>query len=316
MAGGWGWFTHVARLSRTDPPQVLPAADLPDIVAQTLTAPRSDLGPLSMDRPRIMAVLNTTPDSFSDGGRFDAPEAAQAQGERLIADGADILDVGGESTHPGAVTVPQDVEIARTAPIIRALRKGWQGVISVDTRKADVARTALWSGATMLNDVSALDGTDNMARVAADADVPICLMHAQGPPQTMQVNPGYDDVLLDVYDYLAARIAMAESCGVARHRITVDPGVGFGKTLEHNLRLLANLSLFHGLGCPVLLGASRKRFIGTLSGTVKTSDRMPGSVAVALAAIAQGVQIVRVHDMAETKQALALWRAATEGGSV
>jgi dihydropteroate synthase len=261
-----------------------------------------------MDRPQIMGILNVTPDSFSDGGRFLDPAAALAQAQAMVAEGAALLDIGGESTRPGAAEVPVADEIARTEPVIAALRDA--GVpLSIDTRKAAVAQAALAAGAGIVNDVSALSLDAGMAGVVAAAKVPLVLMHARGTPATMQDAPLYDDVLLDVYDWLERRIAVAEAAGIARGRIVVDPGIGFGKTVAHNLALIRGLSLFHGLGCPVLLGASRKRFIGTISGEDKAGRRVAGSLAVALAGAAQGAQILRVHDVAETRAALALARA-------
>lgn len=261
--------------------------------------------------PQIMGILNTTPDSFSDGGSFDTPEAGIARGQALVAQGADILDIGGESTRPGASLVPSDVEIERTAPVIARLRAaGVTAPISIDTRKADVAAAALDAGASIVNDVSGFTFDPALAPLCAARAVPVCVMHAQGEPQTMQQNPTYDDVLLDVYDALEARIDALVAQGVGRAQITADPGIGFGKTMDHNLAILNRISLFHGLGVPILLGASRKRFIGTLGHAPKARDRAPGSIAVALAAIAQGVQILRVHDVAEHAQAIALWQAA------
>ncbi|MEZ5912602.1 MAG: dihydropteroate synthase [Paracoccaceae bacterium] len=313
LAGGWCWFDRLERLERGKPARIVGLREAPDAWLAALTMPRADLAGLAMTQPRLMGILNVTPDSFSDGGRFLAPEAALAQG-RALADGADILDIGGESTRPGAAPVSEADEIGRTAPVIAALRAGGVALpVSIDTRKAAVARAALSAGANMLNDVAALGYDPALAGVAAASGVPVCLMHAQGEPETMQDDPRYDDVLLDVYDFLAERVAAAEAAGIARHRIVVDPGIGFGKTLNHNLALLRGIALFHGLGCPVLLGASRKRFIGTLGQAPEAADRVPGSVAVALAGIAQGVQIVRVHDIRETRQALTLWQAVTMG---
>jgi dihydropteroate synthase len=227
---------------------------------------------------------------------------------------ADILDIGGESTRPGAVLVAPDQEIARTAPVIAAIRAaGIATPISIDTRKASVAASALQAGAGLVNDVSALTFDPAMAAEVARAACPVVLMHAQGTPQTMQADPQYDDVLLDVYDWLAARIAAAMAAGIPRDLIAIDPGIGFGKTVAHNLALLQRLSLFHSLGCPVLLGASRKRFIGTIGGAEVAQARMPGSVAVALAGAAQGVQMIRVHDVVETRQAMRLWFAVLRG---
>ncbi len=314
LAGGPLWFDRVEVLDRDARPRILPVADVRGEVLDRLTAARPAFAGLALDLPRLMGVLNVTPDSFSDGGRFQDPRMAQAQARAMAAAGADMLDIGGESTRPGAAEVPVAEEIARTAPVIAALQ-GIGTPISIDTRKAAVAQAALRAGAAAVNDVSALAFDPALARVIAAAGCPIILMHAQGTPATMQHNPSYGDVLLDVFDALDTRIRVAELAGIARDRIVVDPGIGFGKTLAHNLDLLARVSLFHALGVPVLVGASRKRFIGTISGVPEPADRMPGSVAVALAAVAQGVQILRVHDVAETKQALALWQAATRGGA-
>lgn len=313
LAGGWAWFDRVERLTRDGSQGVIPARDLPGDVLEALTAPRAALLGLTLDRPRLMGIVNVTPDSFSDGGAFFDAETAAAHARALTRDGADILDIGGESTRPGSDTVAADEEIARALPVIEALGRG-PAPVSVDTRKSRVARAALDAGAAMLNDVSALTHDPAMAAVAVSADVPICLMHAQGEPKAMQVNPTYDDVLFDVYDHLAGRRDAALAAGIPRERIVLDPGIGFGKTLDHNLRLLRNLGLFHGLGCPILLGASRKRFIGTLAEEPDAQARGPGSIAVALAAVAQGVQIVRVHDMKATKQALILQGAVTGRG--
>ncbi|MDD7971772.1 dihydropteroate synthase [Roseinatronobacter alkalisoli] len=275
-----------------------------------LTASPALLCGLALDHPRIMGIVNVTPDSFSDGGRFNSMDGALAQARRLVADGADILDIGGESTRPGAQEVPANEEIARTAPLIRALRaEGVTQPISIDTRKAAVAAAALEAGADIVNDVSALTWDRDLARVVADAGVPVCLMHAQGTPQTMQNNPEYDDVRMDVFDWLMRAITRATDAGIAPERIIVDPGIGFGKTIEHNLALLRDLALFHMTGCAILLGASRKRFIGSISGVQDAAERVSGSLAVALAAADAGAQILRVHDVAQTRQALAMWRA-------
>lgn len=280
-----------------------------------LGAARPVLPGLPTDRPLVMGIVNVTPDSFSDGGLALSPDAALAHARALVAAGADLLDIGGESTRPGANEVPAADEIARTAPVIAALRAaGIATPVSIDTRKASVAEAALAAGADMVNDVSAVRHDPAMAGVVARAGVPVCLMHAKGDPQTMQNNPQYDDVLQEVHDFLAARIEHALDQGVARERLIIDPGIGFGKTMRHNLTLLSGLSQFHDLGVAVLLGASRKKFIGTLSGVETASARMPGSLAVALHAAAQGAQIIRVHDVAETVQALALWRALTSEG--
>ncbi len=281
-----------------------PAAD------GVLTATPAPLCGMDWTRPRIMGILNVTPDSFSDGGQFAAQDAARVHAAAMVAAGADILDVGGESTRPGAVEVPVAEEIARTAPLIRALRAdGVTLPISIDTRKAAVAAAAIKAGADIVNDVSALTWDRDMGRVVAEADVPICLMHAQGTPQTMQVNPQYSDVRFDVYDWLADALARAQQAGITAGRVILDPGIGFGKTLAHNLALIQHLGMLHGLGCVILFGASRKRFIGTLSKTDEAQARLAGSLAVALQAAGAGAQILRVHDVEETRQALQVWQA-------
>ncbi len=314
LAGGWCWFDRLERLERGKAPKMITVDEVPETVLRRLCDPRAEIAGLSMNRPRLMGILNVTPDSFSDGGRFHAAEAAVTHATRMADAGADILDIGGESTRPGSAAVSESDEIARTEPVIRALTgAGLATPISIDTRKAEVATAALGSGAKIVNDVAALGFDPQLAAVVAKAGVPLCLMHAQGDPATMQDDPRYDDVLLDVYDYLEARIAVAEAAGIRRDRIIVDPGIGFGKTVAHNLALIRGLSVFHGLGCAILLGASRKRFIGTIGRADKADDRIPGTLAVTLAGIAQGVQIHRVHDMTEAKQALRLWAAVTLG---
>jgi dihydropteroate synthase len=258
-------------------------------------------------RPTVIGIVNVTPDSFSDGGQLADPQAAAAAGARMSEAGAAIVDVGGESTRPGAKPVWEGDEIARIEPVIRQLASGGAAV-SVDTRKADVMAAAIAAGARMVNDVSALTYDLRSAEVVASAGVPIVLMHHQGKPETMQHDPRYEDVVVDVYLWLEERIAEAEEAGIARDRILVDIGFGFGKTLAHNLELMNHLALFHSLGCPLVLGASRKRTIGALSNEAPADERLGGSIAFALKAVEQGAQIVRVHDVAETVQALRIWR--------
>ena len=263
---------------------------------------------LSMDRPRIMGIVNVTPDSFSDGGRIADIEARVAE---LIAEGADILDIGGESTRPGADTVPAAEEWERVESAIHAA-VATGAVVSIDTRKAAVARRALAAGARLFNDVSALTYDEESLGVAAEfaeAGGAVCLMHALGDPKTMQKDPRYDDVLREVYAYLEARVRVVIEAGVSAEKIIVDPGIGFGKTLEHNLQILRGLGTFHDIGCPVLLGASRKRFIGTLTGEDVAAERVHGSVAVAQIGASLGCHILRVHDVKATVQALAIWSA-------
>ena len=259
-----------------------------------------------------MGILNLTPDSFSDGGMLADTAAAVARAQVLVRD-ADLLDLGGESTRPGAEPVPPEVEVARTAPVIRARRAaGIAAPISIDTRNAATARAALAAGADMVNDVSALTHDPAMAEVVAEAGVPVCLMHAQGDPRTMQDDPRYGDVVAEVLEFLSGRVAAAEAAGIARDRIVIDPGIGFGKTLAHNLTLMRALDAFHALGLPVLVGASRKRFIGTITGVAQPAERLAGSLAAALHAAACGVHVVRVHDTAQTRQALTLWAALND----
>lgn len=316
LAGGWVRFTHLERLSRGAPPEVVAARDLPDAALAPFLAPRPALAGLTLDRPRIMGILNVTPDSFSDGGADDSVEAAVVRGQAILEEGADLLDIGGESTRPGAQTLAIGDEIARIAPVIAGLRAGGVGApISLDTRKAAVAEAGLAAGASLLNDVSGLRHDPGLAQVAAQAGAPLIVMHSIGTPETMQglAANAYGDVLLDVYDALAAIVAQAEAAGLPRARIMVDPGIGFGKTLEQNLALLERLSLFHGLGCGVLLGVSRKGMIGALSGEGVAAKRGPGSAAIGLWALQQGIQMLRVHDIALHKQAIALWQALAVG---
>ena len=314
LAGGWCWFTRLERLERGAAPVQVDQDRVPPEVLERLTAPRAPVAGLGLGRARIMGILNVTPDSFSDGGLFSGAAAAAAQAQAMIAAGADIIDLGGESTRPGAVDVPVAEEMSRVVPVIAAIRLESRVPVSIDTRKSAVAQGALAAGADMVNDVSALRHDAAMAGVVAGAGCPVVLMHAQGTPATMQDDPRYDDVVLDVYDALEERVAAAEAAGIARGRIVVDPGIGFGKTLQHNVRLLRARSVYHGLGCAVLLGASRKRFIGTLSGAEAPRGRLAGSLAVALHALGQGVQILRVHDVAETRQAMSLHEALSGAG--
>lgn len=261
-----------------------------------------------LDQPQVMAILNVTPDSFSDGGKhLDDAEAAAGAGVAMASAGAAIIDVGAESTRPGAKPVWEGDEIKRAVPVIERLARGGTAV-SIDTRKAAVIEAAVGAGAELVNDVSGLSYDPHAAGVVARLGCPVVLMHHQGTPETMQADPRYADALIEVYDWLAARIAAVEAVGIARSRILVDPGIGFGKAMTHNLAVLNGLSLFHGLGCPVVLGASRKRVIGALDNEAPVEKRLGGSVALALLGAAQGVQLLRVHDVPETVQALRVWR--------
>jgi dihydropteroate synthase len=286
-------------------------ADLSKVLGR-VTAARPPFAGLSLDRPLIMGIVNVTPDSFSDGGLYDTKEEAILHAAELADAGAAIIDIGGESTRPGSDAVEEEEELARVVPVLEGL-SGLKAVISVDTRKAEVARAAAKAGAAILNDVSAFTYDPQSVAVAAETRVSVILMHAQGEPKTMHLNPVYTDVVLEVFDYLEQCIEAAEAAGISHAKIAADPGVGFGKTMAHTLRLLANLSLFHALGVPLLVGASRKRFIAGISGGDQRKSREPGSLAVAISAASQGIQILRVHDVAGSRQGLAVWRAATFG---
>lgn len=327
LAGGLVWFSayevFAVEQGMRVATRLVPVAAIDDFVAaldpdqaaaarQTIariTAPRPaiDLAGrvLRFDQPQVMLILNMTPDSFSDGGVHpDAPVRAAAAALEVAAA---IVDVGGESTRPGAKPVWEGDEIARIEPVVRALAQGG-ALVSIDTRKSAVMAAALGAGAAIVNDVSALAYDPASAGLLAGQDCPVILMHHQGDPQTMQDRPHYDDALIEVYDWLAERIAFAEAAGIARSRIIVDPGIGFGKSLRHNLQLLNGLALFHGLGCPILLGASRKRIIGALSNEAPVDERLGGSLALALHGAQHGAQILRVHDVPETLQAIRIWR--------
>ncbi len=282
---------------------------------ECLQTPRARICGLPLDRPRIMGIVNVTPDSFYDGAQFDNAQMAIDHARKLVEEGADILDIGGESTRPGSEAVPENVELKRVMPVIEGLAGKTDSLISIDTRKAGVMRRALDAGADIVNDVSALTYDPDSLDVVAGADVPVVLMHAQGDPRTMQNDPDYDDVVLDVFDYLEARVEACLRAGLPRRRIIIDPGIGFGKTVDHNLRLLSNLSLLHGLGLPILVGASRKSFIARLTAAQEAGQRLSGSLAAACHAAGQGVQIVRVHDVVETRQALQVWLSASQGTS-
>lgn len=277
---------------------------------QRIVRPRRPFAGVPLDGPipALMGIINTTPDSFSDGGRDE--KASLAHARRLAGEGAAILDVGGESTRPGSSSVAADEELRRVMPVVEGLRKaGVEASLSVDTRKAVVAKAALEAGTGIVNDVSAMTHDADMAEEIERSGAAVCLMHAQGDPDTMQENPAYEQVSLEVYDWLEARVNAAVEAGISRDRIAVDPGIGFGKTVEHNLAIIRDIGMFHALGCAVALGASRKGFIGRIVSEQEPRRRVAGSLVVAARAAEAGVQILRVHDVAETAQALAMWRA-------
>lgn len=265
---------------------------------------------LRLDRPRIMAIVNVTPDSFSDGGRHDTVDLALAHALRLLEQGADLLDIGGESTRPGAEPVPLQEELDRVIPVIEALAQRTEVPISIDTFKPEVMRAAVAAGAGFINDVHALR-REGALEAAAELGVPVCLMHSGGDPRTMQQDVRYDDVVAEVHRFLAERLFACEMAGIAKKNLVVDPGFGFGKHLEHNLALLANLDRFGSLGVPVLAGLSRKSMIGQVTGR-DVGERAAGSAAAALLAAQHGAAIIRVHDVAETRDALAML-AAVQG---
>lgn len=266
---------------------------------------------LPLDRPVIMGVVNVTPDSFSDGGLFLDSAQAIAHGRRLIDEGADILDIGGESTRPGSAPVPLAEERRRVLPVIEGL-SARSVPLAVDTRKPELMREALSAGASMVNDTNAL-GAEGALETVAATDAAVCLMHMRGDPRTMQDAPSYQDVVREVREYLRDRVAAAENAGITRDRIVVDPGFGFGKTLEHNLALLRSLDAFANLGGALLAGLSRKSMLGRLTGR-EVGERIHASVAAALVAVKNGADIVRVHDVAATRDALAVWQAAVRNG--
>jgi len=268
--------------------------------------------PVDFSVPRVMGILNVTPDSFSDGGRFVVPDDALVQAERMIAEGADILDIGGESTRPGAAAVSLDEEMARVLPLIERIAAEFDVPVSIDTSKPELMRAAVAAGAAMINDVSALRAPGAVAEIAA-LGVPVCLMHMQGEPRSMQAAPQYDDVLADVIRFLADRVTVCVAAGIARERLLIDPGFGFGKTLQHNLALLRGLGQFRQLGLPILVGISRKSMLGAITGK-PVGERQTASVAAALMAVERGARVVRVHDVAATVDALRLWRAVTDQG--
>jgi dihydropteroate synthase len=258
--------------------------------------------------PKVMGIVNATPDSFSDGGRFAGPGEVGDHARRLIDAGADLLDIGGESSRPGSEPVPLTEELRRVLPVVEALAAAVSVPLSIDTTKAEVARQALQAGAAIVNDISAMAAEPEMARVVADAGAGVVLMHMRGVSKTMQDDPRYHDVIGEVYDFLARRVDWSESLGIPRERIAVDPGIGFGKTIAHNLEILRNLHRFDTLGCAVLIGTSRKRFLGTITGR-GVGERATATAVSSLAACVAGARVVRVHDVAATVDAIKVWGA-------
>ncbi len=329
LAGGLCWFSKAQLIGRLDGKRAVSVpvdvADMPKLldqhsqlgpIWQALTGPRAPLAlgkqTLRFDAPQLMGVLNLTPDSFSDGGAHMLAPVALAAAGAMAKAGSVLIDVGAESTRPGAAPVSAMEEMTRLEPVLTPLC-ALGTPVSLDTRKAEVMRYGLQNGALLINDVSALTHDAQSMAVVKAANVPVVLMHMQGEPGTMLNSPDYQDVLLEVYDYLAARIAACIAAGMARDQIIIDPGIGFGKDLRHNLDLVNGLSLLHGLGCPILLGVSRKRMIGALSQEEAPEDRLAGSLALAQAGLSQGVQLLRVHDVAPHAQMLRVWRGLRDG---
>ncbi len=302
---------HTASVTAFDPWRYVLPVKVKDHVAsmiENLSQPRAPFAGLDLNSPKIMGVVNVTPDSFSDGGDHCSPDAAIAHGLRLAEAGASILDVGGESTRPGADPIDPEEEQRRTLPVVRGLaEKGL--TVSIDTRHASTMAAALDTGAAIVNDVTALAADPDSLNLVTKRQVPTVLMHMQGQPRTMQSDPSYVWAPTDVFDVLAERLKACSDAGMDKSLLCVDPGIGFGKNDNHNLTLIDALALLHGLGCPILLGASRKSFIGRISGTKEPKDRLGGSIAAVLAGATQGVQIFRVHDVKDTYQALNIAQA-------
>ncbi len=328
LAGTMLWFSQIEYITRdmiSTQRQVVPVgqwdafvAALPQsarercaLLLDRITSPRAALQlgghMIRLDQPQVMAIINATPDSFSDGGKNVDPEIAAEAAVAMLSAGAAIIDIGGESTRPGAPLVWEGDELNRVAPLIRRLAETG-AAISIDTRKALVMEGALQAGATMINDISALLYDNRAVEVVRKSKVPVVLMHAPSQSSDPHKNGNYDDVVYDVFDWLEQRVFEVEAAGLARETILVDPGIGFGKTLSDNLAIINNLAIYHGLGCALLFGASRKRLIGTLSNEEGATNRLGGSIFLAMKAVEQGAHIVRVHDAAETVQAMHVWR--------
>jgi dihydropteroate synthase len=322
LGGGLLWFSAVELLHVEGgrlTAELVPVDGVEERIDETSraawensTSPRQPLTlgerVIRLDQPQVVGIVNVTPDSFSDGGVHQDASTAIRAAHDMAAAGAAIVEIGGESTRPGAKPVWEQDEIARVLPVARQLASGGTA-LSIDTRKAAVMEAALGAGVRMVNDVSALTFDERAAGVVARAGGPVVLMHHQGTPETMQQSPRYErPVLVEVYDWLEQRIEAAVAAGIDRASIIVDPGIGFGKTVQHNLQLLNGLSLLHGLGCPIMLGASRKRMIGALAGEAPADRRLAGSLALALKGADQGVQLLRVHDVPDTVQAVKVWR--------
>ncbi len=307
------WVSEAEEIKFGKKTKLVSINDVPDWWKKRWLKKRSDILGMEFGFPKLMGILNVTPDSFSDGGNHVELDAALNQAKFMEENGVDIIDVGGESTRPGALTVPILEEIRRIKPVIDGISKMSKIPISVDTRKLDVASSARKAGASMVNDVSGFTFDPDLLPYCSKHKLPVCVMHMKGSPENMQNNPKYENVLIEVFDFLENQIVRLVKAGIARDQIIADVGIGFGKHIGHNLALIKNISLFHGLGVPLLLGVSRKSIISNVAKVEKPSDRVHGSISLALSALGQGVQVFRVHDVAETRQAFDLWVAVNFG---
>ena len=307
------WVSEAEEIKFGKKTKLVSINDVPDWWKKRWLKKRSDILGMEFGFPKLMGILNVTPDSFSDGGNHVELDAALNQAKFMEENGVDIIDVGGESTRPGALTVPILEEIRRIEPVISGISARSKIPISVDTRKAGVASAAHKAGASMVNDVSGFTFDSDLLPFCSKYKLPVCVMHMKGSPENMQNNPKYENILIEVFDFLENQIGKLVEAGISRDQIIADVGIGFGKNIEHNLTLIKNISLFHGLGVPLLLGVSRKSIISNVAKVEKPSDRVHGSISLALSALGQGVQVFRVHDVAETKQAFDLWVAVNFG---
>ncbi len=307
------WISEAEEIKYGEKTKLVSINDVPDWWKKRWLKKRSDILGIEFGFPKLMGILNVTPDSFSDGGEHIQLNAALNRAKFMEENGVDIIDIGGESTRPGALTVPILEEINRIEPVIKSISARSKIPISVDTRKSEVASAARRAGASMVNDVSGFTFDPNLLCYCSKYKLPVCVMHMQGSPENMQNNPKYENILIEIFDFLENQIAILVQAGISKDHIIADVGIGFGKNLRHNLTLIKNISLFHGLGVPLLLGVSRKSIISNVAKVDKLSDRVHGSVSLAISALGQGVQLFRVHDVAETKQAFDLWVAVNFG---
>ena len=307
------WVSEAEEIKYGKETKLVSINDVPDWWKKRWLKKRSDILGMEFGFPKLMGILNVTPDSFSDGGNHAKLDAALNQAKFMEENGVDIIDIGGESTRPGALTVPISEEIKRIEPVISGISSRSKIPISVDTRKLDVASAARKAGASMVNDVSGFTFDPNLLPFCSKYKLPVCVMHMKGSPENMQNNPKYENILIEVFDFLENQIGTLVQAGISRDQIIADVGIGFGKNIGHNLALIKNISLFHGLGVPLLFGVSRKSIISNVAKVEKPSDRVHGSISLAISALGQGVQVFRVHDVAETRQAFDLWVAVNFG---